>query len=189
MRRMIALTVLSVCLAGGAAACSGSGQQSGGSPVSGGQSSGTEQVMSVLRQLARCIRSHGMPGFPDPVVNPLTNQPDFPATAPDVPASIQNACQSIANRLQPNALNSPPPTAAGMQGLVRFARCMRSHGMANWPDPNASGEFPMTQQMSSQLKGADQPAVNACIRYVPGGSQYLQFVQASQPASGGGGNG
>jgi len=181
MRRMIALTVLSVCLAGGAAAC--------GSGSAARQSGGTEQTMAVLQQLSRCIRSHGMPGFPDPVVNPLTNQPDFPATAPDVPASIQNACQSIANRLQPNALNSPPPTAAGMQGLVRFARCMRSHGMANWPDPNASGEFPMTQQMSSQLKGADRPAVNACIRYVPGGSQYLQFVQASQPASGGGGNG
>ena len=192
MRRMIALIVLGVCLASGAAACGGggsAGQQSGGPQGSGAQSGGTEQTMAVLQQLSRCIRSHGMPGFPDPVVNPLTNQPDFPATAPDVPASIQNACQSIANQLPPNALNSPPPTAAGMQGLVRFARCMRSHGVANWPDPNVSGEFPVTQQMASQLKGADQPTVNACIRYVPGGSQNLQFVQASQPASGGGGNG
>jgi len=193
---MIALIVLSVCVAGGAAACGGggsAGQQPGGSQVGGAQSGGTEQAMSVLRQLARCIRSHGMPSFPDPIINPLTNQPDFPATAPDVPASIRPICQPIANRLPPQVLNSPPPTAAGMRGLVRFARCMRSHGVANWPDPNASGEFPLTQQMSSQMasvfKGPDRPVLEACIRYVPGGSQYLQFVPAPQPASGGGGNG
>jgi len=192
MRRMIALTVISMCLACGAAACGRGGsaaQQPGGSQVGGAQSGGTEHVMSVLQQLSRCIRGHGMPGFPDPIINPLTNQPDFPATAPDVPTSIQHACQSIASRLPPNALTSPPPTAAGMQGLVRFARCMRSHGIANWPDPNASGEFPITQQMASQLKGADRSALDACTKYVPGGSQYLQFVQASPPASGGGGNG
>jgi len=189
MRRMIALTVLSVCLAGGAAACSGSGQQSGGSPVSGGQSSGTEQVMNVLRQLARCIRSHGMPSFPDPIINPLTGQPDFPANAPNPPASIRPICQPIANRLPPQVLNSPPPSAAGMQGLVRFARCMRSHGHPDWPDPNTIGEFLVPVQMVSPLKGADRPAMQACIKYVPGGWQYLQVGPAPQPASGGGGNG
>ena len=120
MRRMIALTVLSVCLAGGAAACSGSGQQFGGSPVSGGQSSGTEQVMNVLRQLARCMRSHGHP---------------------------------------------------------------------DWPDPNTLGEFLVPVQMVSPLKGADRPAMQACIKYVPGGWQYLQVGPAPQPASGGGGSG
>ncbi len=98
MRRMIALTMISVCVAGGATECGGggsAGQQSGGSQSSGAQSSGTEQAMTVLRQLARCIRSHGMPSFPGPIINPLTNQPAFPATAPNTPASAQQACQSI----------------------------------------------------------------------------------------------
>ena len=192
MRRMIALTVISMCLACGAAACGRGGsaaQQPGGSQVGGAQSGGTEHVMSVLQQLSRCIRGHGMPGFPDPIINPLTNQPDFPATAPDVPTSIQHACQSIASRLPPNALNSPPPTAAGMQGLVRFARCMRSHGHPDWPDPNTIGEFLVPVQMVSPLKGADRPAMQACIKYVPGGWQYLQVGPAPQPASGGGENG
>ena len=26
-------------------------------------------------------------------------------------------------------------------GAVAFARCMRSHGLSNWPDPNSSGVF------------------------------------------------
>lgn len=147
--------------------------------------------MTVLRQWARCVRSHGMPGMPDPIINPVTNDPDFPQNAPRVPASAQQACQSIANRLPPQAQSSQPPTARSMQSLLRFARCMRSHGVTGWPDPNALGEFPVTQQMAAQVKGADHPAITACISYVPGGSQYLQFVgaNAAQPAPGAGGNG
>ena len=189
MRRMIALILISICVAGSVAACSSagaSGSHGGNSP--GG---GTEQAMIVLRQLAHCIRSHGAPGFPDPVINPLTGAPDFPQDAPDIPASIQQACQSIANRLPPDVQQSQPPTATGMQALLRFARCMRAHGIPGWPDPNALGEFPLTTQMSIQFKVADRPAANACIRYVPGGTQYLQFVgtAAPQAASGGSGHG
>ena len=146
--------------------------------------------MTVMRQLAHCIRGHGMPGWPDPVINPLTGTPDWPRNAPRVPASIQQACQQVASRLPPDVQQSQPPTTTGMQALLRFARCMRSHGVPNWPDPNALGEFPLTTQMSIQFKVADRPAANACIRYVPGGSQYVQLVGAApQPAAGGSGHG
>src|SRR5215469_10349306 len=183
MRRMIALIVISACAATGAAACGGgsSGGQGGhqtsttqsgvsgqggsgqvGTGQGGPGQGGTAQSMTVLRQLARCIRSHGMPGWPDPEINPLTNSPDFPPDAPHVPASIEQACQSIANRLPPDATATQPPTAGGMQGLLRFARCVRSHGVPNWPDPNALGEFPINGQLAAQFKGsANRSAVNA----------------------------
>jgi hypothetical protein len=197
MRRTIALILISICTAGAAAGCSGShggsqgaGPQGGGSQGGGSQGGGTEQTMAVMRQLAHCIRSHGMPGWPDPVINPLTNAPDWPPSAPRLPAGIQQACQSVANRLPPDAQQSQPPTPASMQALVRYARCMRSHGVPNWPDPNALGEFPMTTQMSVQAKGpADRRASGVCIRYVPGGTQYVQFVGAAAPQQGSAGNG
>lgn len=189
MRRMIALIVISICMAGGAAACSAAGAS--GSHGGGSQAGGSGQAMTVMRQLARCIRSHGMPGWPDPVINRLTGAPDWPPSAPRVPVSIEHACQSVANRLPPDVQNSQPPTATSMQALLRFARCMRSHGVPTWPDPNSLGEFPLTMQMAVQAKTADRPAVSRCIRYVPGGTQYLQFVgtTAPQPAPAGGGNG
>lgn len=191
MRRMIAVTLVSLWVATGAAACGAGGPASHQS--GSGQAGGSGQAITVMRQLARCVRSHGMPGWPDPVINPLTGNPDFPPGAPRVPPSIQQACQSIASRLPPQAQNSQPPTATSMRGLLSFARCMRAHGVANWPDPNTLGEFPMTAQMSAQFKGpADRSATSACIRYVPGGSQYLQFVGAPggpQPAPAGNGNG
>ena len=115
MRRMIALTMISVCVAGGATECGGggsAGQQSGGSQSSGAQSSGTEQAMTVLRQLARCIRSHGMPSFPGPIINPLTNQPASrqprrtPQPAPSRPASPSNATPP---GVRPHPLQSSAP--------------------------------------------------------------------------------
>jgi hypothetical protein len=131
-----------------------------------------------------------MPGWPDPVINPLTDAPDWPPDAPRIPAAVQQACQPIASRLPPDAQNSQPPTAANVQALLRFARCMRSHGIPGWPDPNALGEFPMTTQMAVQFKGpADRRATSACIRYVPGGAQYLQFVGAAAAQPAGAGNG
>src|SRR5215471_792749 len=181
MKRTIALILISICLAGGAAACSAagsSGPRGGGSQGSGPQGGDSQG-------------SGSQTGGTDPVINPLTGAPDWPHNAPRVPASIQQACQSVANRLPPDVQQSQPPTATSMQALLRFARCMRSHGVTNWPDPNALGDFPLTTQMSIQFKSADRQATNACIRYVPGGTQYLQFVGAAAPqaASGGSGHG
>ena len=201
MRRAIALTLISVCMASAAAACSSGGpgsRSSAGSPSAGSPASGTGQVMAVMQQWAQCIRSHGMPNWPDPIINPVTSYPDFPQDAPRIPASTQQACGSITSRLPPQAQASHPPTARSMQSLLRFARCMRSHGIPGWPAPNALGEFPLTQQMAIgikkgaiQVKGTDHTAMTACISYVPGGTQYLQFVAAgaAQPAPGAGGNG
>jgi len=186
MKRTIAVILISVCVAGGAAACSSAGASGS---QGGSQAGGTEQGMTVMRQLAHCIRSHGDPGFPDPIINPLTGAPDFPQDAPDVPANIQQACHSIANRLPPDVQQSQPPTARNMQALVRFAHCMRSHGVPAWPDPNALGEFPLNRQMTVQYK-SHVSANNACIRLVPGGAQYINIVQAApQPAAGGSGDG
>ena len=179
MRRTIAVTLISICVAGGAAGCSAAGSSAQGG---GSQAGGTAQGMAVMRQWAHCIRVHGMPGWPDPVINPLTGAPDFPPGSPDIPASIQQACQPIVNRLPPDVQNSPPPSAAGMQALLRFARCMRSHGVPTWPDPNALGEFPLTTQIGSQH--ATKRGIMACSRYVPGGSQYLQLVQGASPQTG-----
>src|SRR5499433_2272423 len=83
MKRPIALILISICLAGGAVCSSAGVSGSHG----GAQASGTEQGMTVLRQLAHCIRSHGEPGFPDPIINPLTGAADFPQDALDIPAN------------------------------------------------------------------------------------------------------
>jgi hypothetical protein len=53
----------------------------------------------------------------------------------------------------------------GSATLVQFAQCMRSHGLANFPDPTAQGTFnlPASVTSSPQFQSADQ----ACRSLAP----------------------
>jgi hypothetical protein len=86
-----------------------------------------------------------------------------------------------------------PPTRGGLASssdaggsanapLVAFSRCVRSHGVANFPDPQAgarNAKFPSAQQLrvsSSQLSTAE----TACQRLLPVGVDD-QFPPAEVP--------
>jgi hypothetical protein len=79
---------------------------------------------------SHCMRAHGVPGFPDPAgrggVPKVT-----PRQAGVSNARFQAAQQACARLLQPSQAQLPRI----MTGLLSFARCMRAHGIPNWPDP------------------------------------------------------
>lgn len=58
--------------------------------------------------------------------------------------------------------------STGSVRLVDFAKCMRSHGLANFPDPTPQGTFNLPKGMTGtpQFQSADQ----ACISLAPAGS-------------------
>ena len=60
--------------------------------------------------------------------------------------------------------------STNVQEALAFARCMRSHGVRNWPDPNSSGAF--AKRTPQQLGVSDSrfdAAENACGRLLPNG--------------------
>ena len=137
-RRAQAAGVITVMAAAAllAAACGGSpsSASSGGSPNAGGSANSSSAVA-----YSRCVRSHGVPNFPDPqgtagipkeaVVRALREVSDSRAKA------ATNACAN----LNPN--NAPVSPAQQRQQLtddLKFAQCMRSHGLPNFPDPTSS---------------------------------------------------
>jgi hypothetical protein len=60
---------------------------------------------------------------------------------------------------------SSPSSGIGASGvqLLRFARCARSHGAPNFPDPNSQGEFVGVAAGSPELQTADAH----CSKYLP----------------------
>ena len=81
---------------------------------------------------AHCMRSHGVPDWPDPLP-----QGDFPRTAAGQNSqqfgSAQKTCQHLLPPRQP--LNAAQQQQLLAQGL-RYAKCMRSHGVPGFPDPS-----------------------------------------------------
>jgi hypothetical protein len=79
---------------------------------------------------ARCMRSHGVPDFPDP-----TSNGNFV-----LPSSSVSSQETAANQVCNHLLNVGPPlnaaqTQHALRQLVKYAQCMRAHGVPNFPDP------------------------------------------------------
>ncbi len=115
-----------------AAACdsSPSSTGAGGSSNAGGPVS-SQAASSTAVAFSHCMRSHGVPDFPDP-----TSRGGVPKVTPQQ-VGVSNSRFQVAQRacaqlLQPTQAQVPQI----MTGMLKFARCMRSHGVPNWPDPS-----------------------------------------------------
>ncbi|HEY7260207.1 MAG TPA: hypothetical protein VH589_01830 [Trebonia sp.] len=103
----------------------------GGSPSSAG-SGGSADTQLVA--FSRCMRSDGVPNFPDPSSNGK-----FPSAQQlGVSSSRYQTASSACRHLLPAGANGQLSAAETQQlltGMRRFSGCMRSHGVPNWPDP------------------------------------------------------
>jgi hypothetical protein len=150
--RIAAAIIATAAMALLAAACSGSPSSTGagGSPNAGDSSSSPSAV-----SYSHCMRSHGVPNYPDPSDGQL---PKGGAQAFGVSSSVFSAAQSACHHLLPNAGSfqeqasqcslagdCPPAVVQQMMAIDRkFAQCMRSHEVPNWPDPTiGSGGQPI----------------------------------------------
>jgi hypothetical protein len=73
--------------------------------------------------------------------------------------------------------------SAQQNGALAFARCMRSHRVPNWPDPDSSGRFDKSKLTPQQL-GADgsrvQAARSSCNHLLPNGGSGPSPAQVQQ---------
>ena len=83
------------------------------------------------------MRAHGVAGFPDPNssgVLPKLQVAQLAARDPQfVPA--HRACEHL---LPNGGLPSSAQVQQAWNDMRSFARCMRSHGVRNWPDPTVT---------------------------------------------------
>jgi hypothetical protein len=67
------------------------------------------------------------------------------------------------------------------QEVVRFADCMRSHGVTNFPDPTTSPrEFKQALDPTTAHSPAFQPAVSICQHLLPRGGSTGQSAPSSR---------
>lgn len=131
-----------------------------GSSRSAVTSTDSRSAIVVLRELAACFRTHGLPTFPDPVVS-TDGVPQFPDSAPRTPSSAQQALATAA-RLPAGSTTAPVLSAAKYRQLLRFASCVRAHGFPAWPDPNTHGQFILPPSIPGSAKLLLESAVRRC---------------------------
>jgi hypothetical protein len=109
--------------------------QGGGAPTSG--SSKAEDVT----RFSACMRSHGVPNFPDPKASSGgMNLTIGPRSGIDPSSPQFQAAQKTCQKLLPNGGKANPADQAKAQAqMLKFSACMRAHGLPDFPDPKISG--------------------------------------------------
>ncbi len=140
--------------------------------ASSGQSGQISQAQQLL-ELVQCVRSHGVPNFPDPsptagILGMIENS----GVNPETPA-FQAAWQAC-KKYGPGANLTPAQTAAQNAKGVQESQCMRSHGVPNFPDPTTGpvGE-PVINLRGTGIDPGSPTAVQAaasraCAKLFPG---------------------
>jgi hypothetical protein len=128
--------------------------------------------VAVYHQFAQCIRGHGYPNFPDPTLDGQ-GHPQLPPGTQQPPGAVMSACQSILDQL-PASERPQQRTPNDPAMMRRFAQCMRAHGIDDWPDPNANGDFPMPPSLGNLKTSPRWSQIRAlwqgpCKQYDPSG--------------------
>lgn len=130
-----------VCLLAAAALLSGvlAAGCGGSAPSPTGDASTSASAAGAVESgvaFSRCIRSHGVPNFPDPKVSGQAVRMGSPSTVQS-PAfqSALHSCQGLLPKGPPGSEASSPQAQTRM---LEVSACMRKHGISGFPDPTTS---------------------------------------------------
>jgi hypothetical protein len=125
-------------------------------------SSASPSTQDQLRQenlkFSACMRSNGVPNFPDP--SPGGGFVFRSGSGLDPSSPAVKRAQAKCRKYMPGGGGISPgaqthPTAQWLEHMDGIARCMRRHGVADFPDPRTSIPSPLpTAGIVSNIQGA-----------------------------------
>lgn len=122
MAHGIRIAVACCCLA--LAACGSTGKPSGATSAASGHP--TRDI-----EFSQCMRTHGVPNFPDPTADGNLHIGSDVDTQSPAFKDAQKAC----GRFEPGGGAPPATRPSERAAALAFARCVRGHGVPQFPDP------------------------------------------------------
>ena len=136
-RRALYALVAAAC----AVALAGCGFTGGSSEAASSGGPPSPAVTAAFLKFSTCMRSHGVPNFPDPGSSGGISISPGSGLDPASPAfkSAQSQCKKLLPGGGPKAGKPPPPSASDVRAALAWAQCIRKHGVPDFPDPSTSG--------------------------------------------------
>jgi hypothetical protein len=145
----------------------GSGAHPSGSSSASASGSAAASADSKAKamEVAKCMRANGFPNQPDPVLDDNGDW-TFPASADA--AAAPPPCDAAIRAWKASTSGGRGPSAEEMAQRRAYAKCIRTHGVADFPDPDSDGNFPLTAEQRAQA-GSPQAreAQHACASLAP----------------------
>lgn len=165
---VLASVVAVVALALLAAGCGGSGSAA----TTAATTTARIGTPATALAFARCMRSHGIPNWPDPDSRGFFDKAKLRPLGLSV---------SRVRALEDGPCNIPLPgppsytiTPADRTDYLKAAACMRSHGFPDFPDPTFQNDDVRTNVPSSIDQDSSQfrSAATTCTKLIPAGLPY-----------------
>ena len=139
-RLLAALVLVSVIAVIGAGCGSNTATETTASGTASGSSAGTANsggtganTQATKRdkavKFAECVRGHGVPHFPDPDASGSFN------FGVDVSPAVFTNAVSACKALEPPGSLSGHRSTTQQSAALKFAQCVRAHGVPDFPDP------------------------------------------------------
>jgi hypothetical protein len=150
----------------GAGAAAGAGASASGAP-------NPAKAGADVLKFVSCMRHHGVANFPSPVIS--GHEVSIQIT-PSVSGSADfKSAQAACQHLLPGKPTAQHFSTAQQADYVKAARCMRAHGIADFPDPNFSGPgiFNLPPGTTINTNSPQfEAARHICQRLIPDGLPY-----------------
>jgi hypothetical protein len=160
--------VLGALIAGLAVLAAGCGSK--GPSTTAGQSAqtGSNPDVTAAYAYARCMRSHGVTGFADPKVHISGNHGSvtFAVNPSETGSPKFSSARKACNGILPAPGSSQAEDQAHKQTLLAFARCLRAHGLQDFPDPDVQGNLHLQTVIAAGVDVHSQAflhAAEACV--------------------------
>jgi hypothetical protein len=146
--------------------------------------------------MSRCMRAHGVPNFPDPDANGGISI-NGGAGGLDPGSAVFQAADKVCRPLGGDGPGgTPAQQAQNREAMLKFARCMRAHGLPDFPDPQPNGGMVIQKRGSSGGANASssnltpdspvfQAAQKACAALDPGHGRMQTSIRGGSAGSGG----
>ncbi|TDD70827.1 hypothetical protein E1293_34425 [Actinomadura darangshiensis] len=168
-RQTLAALALVPALALGLQACGGDGGGAGSGATA--KAASDDQKM---REFAKCMRENGV-DMPDPKDGRVEIRASAGAgkgAGPENGGKVE-AAQKKCRHLMPNGGKPRKPKPEELAQMRAFSKCMRDHGISEFPDPQPDGGVKITNKGGSDMDPESQvfqKAQKACDKLAaPGG--------------------
>ena len=107
-------------------------------------------------KFSECLRANGVSDFPDPNASG-----QFPSYGVSVSETVWKQAVSACKSLQPPGTLSAKMTPAEQVAALQFARCVRAHGVPDFPDPVNGQPLIDTNRIPSANRPGGMTILNA----------------------------
>ena len=121
----------------------------------GGNKKAADRAKAV--KFAECMRENGVSDFPDPNAR---NQFEYGVS---VTAAVWDKATTACKDLQPPGTLSAKRTPKQQSASLRFAQCIRDHGVKDFPDPVNGEPLVNTYKIPSSNKPGGMAILNAAM--------------------------